>query len=266
MEHGNLMDVTLQSWSDVLAAGLVIAMLALLELGRRLGRRRRARDGEGAPAGTGAIDGAVFALLGLLIAFSFSGAATRFDTRRDFIVQEANHIGTAWLRLDLLPESAQPRLRDLFRQYLDARLAVYEKIPDMNAAYAELARATRLQGEIWKVAVAACQTPEGQRAAILLLPALNAMIDITTVRTMATQMHPPVITFILLIGLVLVSSLLAGLGMAAGRQRSWIHMLGFAVIMGLSVYVILDLEFPRLGLIRVDAADQVLRELRQSMR
>jgi hypothetical protein len=83
---------------------------------------------------------------------------------------------------------------------------------------------------------------------------------------MATQVHPPQAIFILLIGMALVSSLLAGLGMAGGRRRSWIHMVGFAVIMGLSVYVILDLEFPRLGVIRVDAADQVLRELRQSMR
>ncbi len=265
MQHGHLMDVTLQSLSDVLAAGLVIAMLVLLELGRRLGRHRLARDGEGAPAGTGPIDGAVFALLGLLIAFTFSGAATRFDTRRDLIVQEANHIGTAWLRLDVLPESAQPRLRELFRQYLDARLAAYEKIPDVTAAYAELARSTALQGEIWKLAVAACQTPEGQRASMLVLPALNAMIDITTVRTMATKMHPPVVIYLLLIGLALVSALLAGLGMAGGRQRSWVHMIGFALIMGLSVYVIVDLEFPRLGVIRVDAADELLRELRQSM-
>ena len=91
-------------------------------------------------------NGAVFALLGLLIAFTFSGAATRFDERRNLIVQETNDIGTAYLRLDLLPPIAQPRSRDLFRKYLDARLE-YRKLPDMAAAKESLARSTKLQAE-----------------------------------------------------------------------------------------------------------------------
>src|SRR6185436_17454554 len=107
--------------------------LATLEIGRRVGARRLALDPEGAKASTWAIDGAVFGLLGLLIAFTFSGAAARFDTRRQMIVEEANAIGTAWLRLDLLPAGVQPALRDKFRQYLDARLAVFRMIPDFDA-------------------------------------------------------------------------------------------------------------------------------------
>ena len=101
------------------AGGLFAGMILLLEVGRRLGRRRHGRDEEGARAGLGAVEGAVFALLGLLIAFTFSSAASRFDTRRQLIVQEGNAIGTAWLRLDLLLSSAQPELRDLFRRFLD---------------------------------------------------------------------------------------------------------------------------------------------------
>ena len=89
---------------------------------------------EGARAGLGAVDGAVFALLGLMIAFTFSGAASRLEVRRQLIVQEANAIGTAYLRLDLLPPGAQPGLREDFRQYVDARLAVYSKLPDIEAA------------------------------------------------------------------------------------------------------------------------------------
>ena len=116
-------------------------MILLLELGRRLGRRRQGRDEEGARAGLGAVEGAVFTLLGLLIAFTFSGAASRFDMRRQLIGQEANAIGTAWLRLDLLPAQAQPELRDLFRRYLDLRLAAYRKMPDVEAALAELSQA-----------------------------------------------------------------------------------------------------------------------------
>ena len=128
------------AFTSLLTVALFVGMVLLLEIGRRIGVRRIADDPEGAQVGIGAVNGAVFALLGLLIAFTFSGAATRFDERRNLIVQETNDIGTAYLRLDLLPPIAQPALRDLFRKYLDARLEIYRKLPDMAAAKESLAR------------------------------------------------------------------------------------------------------------------------------
>jgi hypothetical protein len=244
---------------------LLIGVLLVLELGRRLGARRLAREAERARAGTGAVEGAVFALLGLLLAFTFSGAASRFESRRHLIVEEANNIGTAWLRLDLLPAGAQPELRALFRQYVDSRLATYRKLPDLAEAKAELARSVQAQNEIWVRSVAACQTPEGQRATMVLLPALNQMFDIVTTRTVTAQTHPPAVIYVMLGLLVLAGALFAGIGMAGAHTRSWVHILGFAAIMAVAVYVILDLEYPRLGLIRIDAADQLLVDVRQSM-
>jgi hypothetical protein len=129
-----------------------------------------------------------------------------------------------------------------------------------------LAKANALQGPIWAEAVAACKTGSNPQATILLLPALNQMIDITTTRTMAAEMHPPAVVFIMLAVAALASSLLAGYGMAGGKSRSWVHMLAFAAIMAVTVYVILDIEYPRLGLMRVDAFDRALVELRQSMK
>jgi hypothetical protein len=250
----------------LLVSGLFLGTLLLLETGRRLGLRQIAQEGAAERAGFGVIEGAVFALLGLLIAFTFSGAAARFDTRRQLVVEEANAIGTAYLRLDLLPAATQPTLRESFRQYLSARLETYLKLPDIVAARQESARAVSLQGQVWSQALAACQEAP-QSATMLLLPALNQMIDITTTRSVATQIHPPAIVFIMLCVLVLASSLLAGYGMAGGRPTScWIHMLAFATIMAVTVYVILDLEYPRLGLIRVDAVDQTLVNLLESMK
>src|SRR5215467_1324375 len=246
--------------------GLFLGMLLFLEIGRRAGLRRIKEDSGAAGEGVGAVDGAVFALLGLLIAFTFSGASSRFDTRRQLIVEETNDIGTAYLRLDLLPADAQPALRESFRRYLDARIEAYQKLPDIAAAKVSLAKANELQGQIWRQAVAASQAKGAPPAApILLLAALNAMIDITTTRTMASQMHPPVVVFVMLFGLALAASLLAGFGMTGSKLRSWFHMLGFALVMAIAIYVILDLEYPRLGLIRVDAFDQALIDLRESM-
>lgn len=251
----------------LITLGLFLGMLLFLDVGRRIGVRRRERDPEGAGAGTGAVDGAVFALLGLLVAFTFSGAGSRFEARRALIVEEANDIGTAYLRLDLLPASAQPALRDLFRHYVDSRLEVYRKLPDLDAAKAELVRSTQLQGEIWNQAVAAGRLESAPPpATMLLLPALNQMIDITTTRTMAGQMHPPTVIFVMLFGLALASALLAGYGMAGGKSRDWLHLLAFAAVLALAVYVIIDIEYPRLGLIRVDAFDQVLADVRASMK
>lgn len=240
-------------------------MLLALEVGRRLGKRRLARDPEGARSGLGAVEGSVFGLLGLLIAFTFSGAASRFDTRRALIVQEANAISTAYARLDMLPAQPRAPLRDLFRRYLDSRLEIYRLFPDVAAARAALAKSSGLQQEIWNAATAACRTDEGRGVTMLVLPPLNEMFDITTTRTMAVLHHPPTIIYAMLFFLGVGCSMLAGYGMAPGRERSWTHMLGFAFITAIAVYVILDLEFPRLGFIRVDAADRALIELRQSM-
>ena len=249
-----------------LAGGLFVSMLVLLETSRRLGLRRLAQDSEAAQAGFGVVGGAIFALMGLLIAFTFSGAASRFDTRRQLVGEEANAIGTSYLRLDLLPANAQAVLRESFRQYVEARLDAYRKLPEVVAAKQALAHAAQFQGQIWSQALAACQVGP-QAATMLLLPSLNAMIDITTTRSVATQIHPPLVIFAMLCVLALASSLLAGYSMAGGRLSScWMHMLAFAVIMAVTVYVILDLEYPRLGLIRVDAVDQVLVDLRDSMK
>jgi hypothetical protein len=102
-------------------------------------------------------------------------------------------------------------------------------------------------------------------ASMMLLPAINAMIDITTARTAVTRFHPPRIIFILLFTLALSSSLLSGYGMAGSVQRRWLYMIVFSAAISLTIYVICDLEYPRLGLIQVKDADKVLVDLRKSM-
>jgi hypothetical protein len=242
-----------------LIAALFLAMLALLETGRRIGLGRRIE-------GLVAVEGAVFGLMGLLLAFTFGSAAVRFETRRSLIVEEANDIGTAYLRLDLLPPEAQPKLRDAFRRYVDSRLALHRSLPDFEAAKAELARMADLQKEIWEGSVVACRESGSQASTLLLLPALNAMIDITTTRTVALQTHQPAVIFVMLALVMLACSLLAGFGMSVGTSRSWLHVVCFAAVLTIAFYVILDLEYPRVGVIRIDWMDRVLEDLRRSMR
>lgn len=256
----------IEIWATLFAVLLFAGMLVMLEIGRRLGLRQRALNVEGASVGVGAVDAAIFGLLGLLVAFTFQGAAARFDARRALIVAEANAIGTAWLRIDLLPDRAQPAMRDRFRKYLDSRLETYRRIPDMTAVAAEIDRTAQLQQEIWGAAVAVQNEDGGQRVVVGLLPALNQMFDLVTARTMAARSHPPVVVFLMLAALAFVSALLAGHGMAGSKVRSWVHIICFAAILSTTVYVIMDMEFPRVGLIRVDDFDHALVEARRGMK
>ncbi len=246
----------------LLAGGIIV----LLELGRRIGARRLAAEGEAAVKGFGAIEAAVFALLGLILAFSFSGALVRFDGRRQLVVAEANNIGTAYLRLDLLPAEAQAPLRELFRQYLDSRIETYRKLPDLGAAKAELTRSVKLQGEIWSLAVSSAQKSPGPQAMMLLLPALNAMIDITTTRTEAGNHHSPLIIWAMLAALTFACALFAGYDMAGRKHLNLFHSAAFAMVLAVTFYVIIDLEYPRIGLITMADSDRVLVDLRQIMK
>jgi len=250
----------------LISTALFFGILVSLEIGYRIGRNKRARDPESAHEGPGAIEAAVFALLGLLLGFSFAGGTSRLDTKRELIVREANAIGTAYLRLDELPTNNQPEVRRLFRDYLDARLRVYEKLPSLEAAEQELAQVAQLQQGIWARSVAASRNDPTNNAARLLLPAINEMIDVTTVRMIAMRTQLPALIFALLTAVALISGLIAGYAMAKRRSRSSLHMVLYAAVIAVTIYCILDLEYSRWGLIRLDVADKALLQLRDSIR
>jgi hypothetical protein len=245
---------------------LCIGMLVMIEIGRRIGVRRRLKDSEEDKGGLSTLEGAIFALFGLMIAFTFSGAASRFNEKRMLIAEEANTIEAAYLRLQLLSQDSRAALQSLFREYTDSRIETYRRLPNMTAAQEEMERSKKLQEEIWTAAVAASgRTDAHPDAGKLLLPALNAMIDIATTRSMALQIHPPRIIYMLLFVLGVLCSLLAGFRMAGSRHRSWLHILAFAIVTVSVVYVILDVEYPRGGLIHIETADQFLTTVRGSM-
>jgi hypothetical protein len=247
----------------VVFTGFFLAMLACLEVGRRVGRRAFAAAGK--PAGLVPVETVAFGLLGLLMALTFSGAAERLDRRRAQIVEESNDIGTAWLRLDVLPAAAQPRLRESMRRYTDSRIATYRAVfaSGLEAAQQELARSVAIQEAIWTDAVAACRNVPS--AAVVVLPALNAMFDIRTTRVAATQMHPPLIIYVVLGMLSLACGFLVGYEMGASEVPSWPHVIVLALLVSVTLYVILDFEYPRLGFIRIDDFDQFLVQVRAAM-
>jgi hypothetical protein len=242
-------------FSPFLSIPLFFVMLLLLEAGRRF----KVRTGL-EPSTT--IENADFALFGLLLAFTFSSAIARFDEHRLLITEEINTIDTAYHRVDLLPRETQPPIRQLFRDYITTRLNQYEATEHSISP-----ESLRLQDEIWKesVAAASMSQPNPNSATLVLLPALNKMFDITNTRHNAFNMHPPGAVFILLFFLSCLCAFIAGFVIQPGR-KNWLHMVGFAALVSLTIGAILDIEYPSHGLIRLTSYDNYFVALRDSIK
>lgn len=250
-----------------------VSSLVLLNYGRRLGLGYLAKqETTDKIVGLNTAEGAMFALMGLVLAFAVSGGLQRFDERRQLVLHEANAIDTAYDRLGLIEPEASINLKAKLRDYTEARLELYRlpidfSLEDEVAIFSsdQQEKIATLKNEIWNAAAAACPPPASRTACALVLPALNSVFEIARLRRGAEERHPPHIIFLMLFSLGLGGSLLAGFGMAAAKTRSWIHMVIFAAGLAFTLFVITDVEFPRLGIVRVDAFDHFIAEVYAQM-
>jgi hypothetical protein len=248
---------------------LLVAILLLMEAGRWLGIRCQNRNQE-ASSGKSAVEASVFGLMGLLVAFTFYGAATQYEARRNLIVDEANAIDTAYLHLDLLQPSAQAELRESFRKYVRSRLEIYQRIPDwegVDAVKREVMHSTALQREIWRQVVAASKGPDYSTAQTLVVPPIDRMIDIATIQTVALQKHSPPVVWGMLALTLVASCVLAGYSMSLSGRRNWVHIIAFSLLFTAVVYVNIDFEYPRMrGFIQLEEMDKLLVQTLDNMK
>lgn len=228
-----------------------VLMLLSIAIGHYIGTRKVTK-----PA-LSITEGAVFTLMGLLIAFAFAGASQRLDQRRMTIIQESNAIGTAYLRLDILQPADRLSLKNDFLSYVTARLDIYDAFPDYNAIAAAQKISSSKQAKIWHDAIIACKSAN-ITAPMLILPAINTMFDIANTRTAYTIMHPPALIFCLLILVALLSGFLTGYGMAGKGTWNSLHVIAFALIISVTIDIVIDLEYPRIGIIKESNFDYLL--------
>ena len=247
------------------AVGMFVAILVFLELGRRFGVRRL--NVPGARAGVGVVDGSVYALVALLIGFTFNGAAARFDNRRELVGETANVAGTTWQRIDMLPPELQPPVREGMRRYLDALISSYTKPTIAEAKTTRQPEAiTVAQNDLWLKTVAAVSLPAGEKARMLLLPSMNELFGAVEKERLARAIHPPRLIYVMLVLATLIGAVFVGYAIATAEKRNWLYMLGVAGTIASATYVVAELEYPRLGRVRVDAIDGQLVDLRETMR
>jgi hypothetical protein len=267
------MNMTFELFAIAAAVSFLLGCVGLLAYGRRLGQRHIGQAGMGAMAGLDAVEGAVFALLGLLLAFAISGALQRFDERRQLIVQEGIAIGTAYDHLDLLPPGPRDALKGKLKEYLEARIELFRQPIDFDfeherAVYSggQEAKIAALNAELWSGTLSACPSASYVSTCSLLLPVIAHVFETAQLRRGANEKHPPKIVFGMLYGFGLVGSLLAGFSMATSKAPSRVHLFAFALALSFALFVLTNVEFPRLGLIRVDFFDHFLTDVEAKMR
>jgi hypothetical protein len=202
---------------------------------------------------------AILGLLGFLLAFTFGMAASRFDTRRELVLDEANAIGTTYLRAALLPEPHRTEVRALLRDYVGLRLEAVQQ----GAAVAALARSEELQGRLWAQAVMVGEKSPSPITG-LFIQALNDVIDLHAKRvTMGMRNRIPVTIW----GALYFTAILAmaGVGYHAGLTSTTRPLATLALVVTFSgvLWLIADLDRPQEGLLKV--SQQAMIDLRKSL-
>jgi hypothetical protein len=242
---------------DVLVAVvLMAALLAALEVGFRAGRRPARAPDRSAGGQVGAIQGAILGLLGLLLAFSFAAAGSRFLERQDLIVQEANAIGTAFLRADLLDEPHRSELRNALKRYTEHRIEVSR---NLRAGFSPDAAAEiqRHHARIW--AAASAGVASNPMLMLSVLPPVNELIDLHSTRVAAANKQLPGLILVLLVACTLLAIGVIGYGCGVSGRRRAALAVPLTIIVWASLWVTIDLDRPRAGLMQL--SDAPLKDL-----
>ncbi len=243
------------------AVTLAVLILGAFEAGFRIGRRLPRAEAKEERSNIGAIQAATLGLLGLLLGFSFAGASGRFVERQNLITQEANAIGTAYLRADLLAPPASDDMRAALREYAAERLHWLGPHPEMLRSAEQPARAAALHNRIWRAAMAGVTASPG--VTVPVLGPVNEVIDLHATHLAAQRKHLPAMVLSALVVCAVCTLGLVGFGCGLSGKRSVMLTGTFAFLVWVTLWLTIDLDYPRRGLVRVDHAS--MRELLDSM-
>ena len=236
----------------LLAGGLLVLMVAANEIGFRIAQYRHSSESEHSRSVAIALKGSVFGLVAFLLGFAFSMSSSRYDARQRIVLEEANAIGTCHLRAGLLPESPRNRIRAALKRYLDARIDVYEKGSDPAERSRAFQEMNAAMTELWKGVEEATQLNPPLTQVSQIIPAANAVIDSNSTAVWSVRNHVPDPVFLLLMICAVVSSLLAGHSSGQAKRRHIWLWAALNTLLVLVLFMVMDLDLPRRGLIHVD--------------
>jgi hypothetical protein len=221
-------------------------------------RKKRRILNEGNPDDFKFVLGGTLTLLGLIIGFTFSMAVSRYDQRKNYEEQEANAIGTEYVRASLLPAADAMRVRTLLRSYLDQRLLHYKARNEEQLRHID-AQTAQLQTEMWS-AVTAPAAAQPTPVVALTLAGMNDVLNSQGYTQAAWWNRIPIAAWALLIAISIFCNLLIGYG---AHGRSGFALLVLPIALSISLFLIADIDSPRGGVIRVHP--QNLENLAESL-
>jgi hypothetical protein len=236
-----------------------LIMLAVYEAGFRIGRWHQERTPGEQEGPAGMLVGSILALLAFLLAVTMGMAADRYDARRAIVLNEANAIGTTYLRAGYLPEPASSRSRELLREYVPLRIVVTAQT-DPSAI---LARSQQIQNELWKIAEDVARTTTQGDLVSVYIESLNEVIDIHEERITARNARVPETVVWLLLGGSALSLAMVGYSAGLTRHRSMLSAVVLILALGAVLVIVIDLDRPREGFIQV--SQQPLMDLQQQL-
>jgi hypothetical protein len=226
-------------------------MLVATEAGFHLGRKSESSTPDKTKSHVSAVEAGILGVLGLLLGFTMSMAVSRFEVRKVLVLDEANAIGTSCLRTELLPVPQGSEIASLLRQYVDVRVQYGTAGDDLSQLDALHTQTVRLQKEFWARAVAYGQKDPNPVRAGLLLQSLNQAIDLESARRMALQNHVPA-SVIYVNGIVgILAAMVVGYAFGLNGRRQIFSTCVLALAITLVLTLIIDLDRPRSGLIRI---------------
>jgi len=208
------------------------------------------------------IEGSLLGLLALLLAFTFSMSASRYEARRNVMVTEANDIGTVILRCDLYPDSTRNNLRSYLKDYVEARVNYFQAGENISKESAALASTEAIGKLIWSEVAIASRQKDNLVASNQMIPALNAMLDIVTNRSAEKNATVPDSILWLLFMLCLVCSFILGFRKSTNKNPFIISMV-FSLMVCACIHLIIDLDRPRKGFINMKDTQQYIIDLRK---
>lgn len=238
----------------------VLLALLMAEVGYRLGLWLQRRTDLGLEASGGAAAAAALGLLAFLLAFVMSLAVGRFDNRRQLVVEEANAIGTTYLRTGFLPSPQQEEARALLADYVDVRVAA----TDEASLAVAVTRSEEIQEVLWSSAETVALNDDQSTIVPLYVDALNTMIDVHGKRktaVLSSRIPPSIILGIYII--TVLNMVLIGYNSSFDKRRNWIALFGLALIFAVVIVLIVDLDRPTEGLLRVN--QQAMIDLQQQI-
>jgi hypothetical protein len=224
---------------------LAVVLLSV-EFGWRLGSYQHQSSKEEDTSPITKVVEPIMGLLALLLAFTFSMSASRFESRKQAVIQEANAIGTTYLRTNLLAEQSRTESRRLLSEYLALRAGGAASIMTPEG----MAKSAALQDQLWAIAAT-----EGERSSSyttgLFIQSLNEMIDLDTVRLAANRNRIPDSIWFALCVVTIFAMVTVGDGSGLTGRRHWTVMILLAVIFTTVIMLIADLDRPQAGFLRV---------------